>query len=111
MNIANFSPIVSQVTAPVIGVLTDRSNTLSIDFSITVAQENLSRGYFLFQNISNATMYLNFGAPATVDNNSIFVAAQGSVLFNGSFIPNQVINVLCPAATSNAPKKFIAKEG
>ena len=111
MNIANFSPIVSQVTAPVIGPLTDRSAALSTGSSTTLAAENKSRGYFLFQNISDATMWLNFGAAATANNNSVYVAAQGSVLFNGSFIPNQTISVLCPTATGGSPKRFIAKEG
>ena len=111
MNIANFSPIVSQVTAPVIGPLTDRSASLSTGSSTTLTVENKSRGYFLFQNISDATMWLNFGAAATANNNSVYVAAQGSVLFNGSFIPNQLISVLCPTATEGSPKRFIAKEG
>jgi hypothetical protein len=111
MNIANFSPIVSQVTAPVIGPLTDRSNSLAVASSVTVASENKSRGYFIFQNISDATMWLNFGAAATANNNSILVAAQGSVLFTGSFIPNQEINVLCPTASGGSIKRFIAKEG
>jgi len=111
MNIANFSPIVSQVTAPVIGPLTDRSGVLTDALNITVALENKSRGYFIFQNISDSTMWLNFGDVATANNNSIYVAAQGSVLFTGSFIPNQVINVLCPAASGGGPKRFVAKEG
>ena len=111
MNIANFSPIVSQVTAPVIGPLTDRYNSLAVASSVTVASENKSSGYFIFQNISDATMWLNFGATATANNNSILVAAQGSVLFTGSFIPNQEINVLCPTASGGSIKRFIAKEG
>ena len=111
MNIANFSPIVSQVTAPVIGPLTDRSGILSTANSTTVTAENKSRGYFIFQNISDAPMWLNFGVDATANNNSIYVAAQGSVLFTGSFIPNQIINVLCPTASAGSQKRFVAKEG
>jgi hypothetical protein len=111
MNIANFSPTVSQVTAPVIGPLTDRSASLTLELSLTVAFENPSRGFFFFQNISDATMWLNIGDHAVANSNSIMVAPQGSVIFNGSFIPSEVINVLCPTATSGSPKKYIAKEG
>lgn len=56
-------------------------------------------------------MWLNFGAAATANNNSIFVAAQGSILFNGSFIPDQEITVLCPTASGGSIKRYIAKEG
>jgi hypothetical protein len=111
MNIANFSPIVSAVTAPVIGALTDRSMNLDSGDSVELAPAKASRGYFLFQNISDAAMWLNFGAAATANNNSIYVATQGSVLFNGSFIPNQTINVLCPTASGGSTKRFVAKEG
>ncbi len=111
MNIANFSPIVSQVTAPVIGPLTDRSAVLSDSTNTIVADAKTSRGYFIFQNISDATMWLNFGAAATANNNSILVAAQGSVLFTGSFIPNQSITVMCPTASAGSQKRFVAKEG
>ena len=111
MNIANFSPIVSQVHAPVIGPLTDRSAILSDSTNTIVAEAKTSRGYFIFQNISDAPMWLNFGPAARANNNSIYVAAQGSVLFNGSFIPNQSITVLCPTATGGSPKRFVAKEG
>jgi hypothetical protein len=97
-------------TNPSTGVLIDRSATLNTEFFITVALENAARSYFLFQNISDATMWLNVGDVATADNDSIYVAPQGSVLFNGSFVPSGVINVICPAA-SGGPKKFVAKEG
>jgi len=39
------------------------------------------------------------------------VAAQGSVLFTGSFIPNQSITVMCPTASAGSQKRFVAKEG
>ena len=97
-------------TKPSTGVLIDRSATLTNEFFITVALENKSRTYFLFQNISDATMWLNVGDVATADNNSIYVAPQGSLLFNGTFVPSGNINVICPAA-SGGDKKFVAKEG
>jgi hypothetical protein len=97
-------------TKPSTGVLIDRSATLNIDLFVTVALENPSRTYFLFQNISDATMWLNIGGVATADNDSIYVAPQGSVIFNGSFVPSGIVNVICPAA-SGGDKKFVAKEG
>ena len=97
-------------TNPSTGVLIDRSQTLTNELFITVAFENPARSYFLFQNISDATMWLNVGDIATADNNSIYVAPQGSVLFNGTFVPSGIINVICPAA-SGGDKKFVAKEG
>ena len=97
-------------TNPSTGALIDRSLTLTSELHVTVALENPSRSYFLFQNISDATMWLNVGDIATADNSSIYVAPQGSVLFNGTFVPSGVINVVCPAA-SGGDKKFVAKEG
>lgn len=108
MNIANYNPVVSQVTAPVIGSLTDRSGSIAAGgTSQEVAPAKANRAYFIFQNISDTAMWINFGAAATADNNSIYLAAQGSVLFNGSFIPSQSVNVLCVTTG----KKFVAKEG
>ena len=97
-------------TKPSTGALIDRSQTLTSELFVTVALENPSRSYFVFQNISDATMWLNVGDVATADNNSIYIAPQGSVLFNGTFVPSGVINVICPAA-SGGDKKFVAKEG
>jgi hypothetical protein len=108
MNIANFNPIVSHVTAPVIGALTDRSGAITAGgTSQQVAAAKTNRAYLLFQNISDTAMWLNFGAAATADNNSIFLNSQGSMLFSGSFIPSDSVNVLC--ATTG--KKFVCKEG
>jgi hypothetical protein len=95
---------------PITGELIDRSGTLTSDLFITVALENTARSYFLFQNISDATMWLDFDAIPAADNSSIYVAPQGSVLFNGTFIPSGIINVICPAA-SGGDKKYVAKEG
>lgn len=108
MNIANFNPIVSQVVAPVIGPLVDRSGAIAAaSVSQEIAPAKTNRAYLLFQNISDTAMWLNFGAAATADNNSVLINAQGSLLFSGSFIPNQAVNVLCASDT----KKFVCKEG
>jgi hypothetical protein len=99
-------------TNPSTGVLIDRSQSLTTDQFVTVALENASRSYFLFQNISNSTMWLNIGGVATADNDSIYVAPQGSVIFNGSFVPSGIVNVICPAAADDIfGRKFVAKEG
>lgn len=108
MNIANFNPIVSHVTAPVIGELTDRSGSITAGgTSQEIAAAKSNRAYLLFQNISDTPMWLNFGAAATANNNSIYLNAQGSLLFSGSFIPSDSFHVLC--ATTG--KKFVCKEG
>ncbi|MEW6732057.1 MAG: hypothetical protein AB1489_12085 [Acidobacteriota bacterium] len=96
-------------TASSPGTLTDRSGTTSgtANNSTPVAAANTLRRYFLFQNISDTTQYINFGGAATVDNNSIKVGVNEKFVMEGNFISTEAVNVICTAASN----KFVAKEG
>jgi hypothetical protein len=90
------------------GSITDRSGTIAtLNVSQQVAAANESRAYFVFQNISDTTMYVNFDAAATVDSNSIKVNSNGSITFDSGWVPRGAVNVIC----SSASKKWVAKEG
>lgn len=66
-----------------------------------------SRAYLLVQNISDATLYLNFGAAATIDNNSLRLL-PGELYENPpNFCPNGTVTII--GATTG--KKFVAKQG
>jgi hypothetical protein len=75
--------------------------------SQTVFAANGSRRFFIFQNISDETQYINFGAAATTDSNSIKIIAGSSWEAPSNWCPQTSITVI--GATTN--KKFIAKEG
>lgn len=108
MRIANTPDVIKEAIAPIIGALTDKSGSITnAATSQLLAAKKENRAYFLFQNISDAAMWINFGAAATADNNSILINAQGSLLFNGSFIPEDAVYVLC----ASSGKKFVCKEG
>ena len=94
-------------TKPSNGTVIDRSGATTGTSSQEVMASNESRTYLAFQNISDTTMFVNFGASATTDDNSLRVLSGGSITFNGGWIPSQAINVIC----SSASKKFVAKEG
>jgi len=94
-------------TKPLSGEVIDRSGATTGTSSQEVMPVNESRTYLVFQNISDTTMYVNFGALATTDTDSIKVNSGGSITFNGGWVPNQVVNVIC----SSAGKKWVAKEG
>ena len=66
------------------------------------------RRYMLFQNISDTAMWLNFGAVATADTPSVYIAggANAGIVFEGSFVPDGLVSVMC--ATTG--KKFVFKE-
>jgi hypothetical protein len=89
------------------GIVIDHSGSTGGTVTEEVMPANASRTYLVFQNISDTTMHVNFGADATADTDSIRVTAGGSVTFNGNWVPSQSVNVIC----SSASKKFVAKEG
>lgn len=95
-------------TNPTRGAVTDRSGTItSGGTSQQIAAANSSRSYFEYQNISDETQYINFGAAATTDSNSFKIIAGASWSNIATFCPTGTINVI--GATTG--KKFIAKEG
>lgn len=65
---------------------------------------NAERRSFIFQNISDTAMWLNFGATAAADAPSIYIAA--GAYFEPFIAPTTSISVFC--ATTG--KKFTAKE-
>lgn len=93
---------------PSAGPVIDRSGTIAAAAtSQTVMAENPSRAYLLFQNISDTTMWVNFGSAAAADSTSIQVLAGGAITFNSGWVPTDAVNVLCATDT----KAFVAKEG
>jgi len=66
-----------------------------------------SRAYVLIQNISDATLYVNFGAPATIDGNSFKLLAGEWYENPPNFCPNGTVTII--GATTG--KKFVAKQG
>lgn len=90
------------------GPLTDRSGTItSGGTSQQVAAANSSRKYFMLQNISDETMWIDFGVSAVQDTPSIKITTGGAFFAEGSFVSDQVINII--SATTG--KKFVSKEG
>ena len=90
------------------GTLTDRSGAITTGGTVQdVAAVNATRHYFMFQNISDTVMYLDFGRDPTSNDSYQIAASGGAYVFDGNFIPVQVARVLC--ATTG--KKFVAKEG
>lgn len=93
------------VQAPSTGTIADFSGS-STGASQKVLDENPNRRYLVVQNISDTTMWLNFGATATA-NDSVQLLPGGSITFNGSWVPGDEVHLLC----STAGKKFVCKEG
>lgn len=75
--------------------------------SQVVFAANESRRFFIFQNISDIDMYINFGAAAVADSNSIKIIAGSSWEAPSNWCPQTSITVI--GATTG--KKFIAKSG
>lgn len=88
--------------------LTDRSGSIAAGgVSQQVMAANPARVLFLFQNISSATMYVNFGAAAVVDSNSVKVLPEACFTWEQRAIVSQAAHVICATIAS----KFVAKEG
>lgn len=90
------------------GALVDGSGSLAAAIvSQTVFAANATRKYLLVQNISAAdNLYINFGAAATIDTNSIKLLPNGVAIFESSYIPTAAVNII----GSTLGSKFIAKE-
>lgn len=66
-----------------------------------------ARKYILVQNISDEALYLNFGAAATVDDDSMKLLTGGSYENPPNFCPTGTVNII--GATTGS--KFVVKEG
>lgn len=92
---------------PTHGALIDNSDDITVGGTAqTVESAGRARKYFLFQNISDTTMWINFGVTAVADKPSIQVVAGASLMFDGSFVPTGSVSLMC--ATTG--KKFVCKE-
>lgn len=90
------------------GSLTDRSAAITLGATRqAVCSANLSRSYFLFVNISDTTMWINFGTNAVADEPSIPISAGGSFVMEAGWVSSERVDVIC--ATTG--KKYVAKEG
>lgn len=89
------------------GALTDRSGTVtSGGTSQQVAAANASRKFFCYQNTSDETQFLNFGAAASAAN-SFEIGPKGYWESGPNFCPTGTVNML--GATT--AKSYTAKEG
>lgn len=83
------------VSSPVRGAFTDRSGTLAAaGVAQTVAAAAATRTYFLFQNLSTADLWINFGVAAVQSQPSIKVPAGGSFVLDGNFCSTESISVI-----------------
>lgn len=90
------------------GSLIDNSDAITTGGTHqSVCGANPDRAYFLFQNISDTAMWINFGVNAVADQPSILIPAGGAFVMEGSFVSTETVDVMC--ATTG--KKFVSKEG
>lgn len=89
------------------GNLTDRNGSITqANVSQQLAPANPNRSYFVFQNVSDTDMSLDFGIPAIIGT-SFLVISKASFVMEDSFISTQAINVIC----ASQGKAYAAKEG
>jgi len=89
------------------GAVTDGSGSITTGgTSQQIFSANTSRRWLLVQNISNAVLYVNFGAAAVVDSNSIKLNANASYESPAGFVTTATVTVI--GATTG--QKFVAKQ-
>ncbi len=88
------------------GTFTDRSGSAATT-SAEVAPANSNRKYFFIQNVSNGTIWFDFGTAAVTDQPSIELSPGDSWTMKEGFISTEAINVISESSTRN----FTAKEG
>ena len=94
-------------STPTKGTLTDRSGSIaSGTVAQTLAAANATRKYFLFVNQSAGNMWLNFTTTAIMDQPSILIVPNGSLVMEAGFISTELISVI--GATTG--QKWMAKE-
>lgn len=88
--------------------LTNRSSSITTGgTSQELAAANTTRRYLLIQNISSENLWVNFGTTAVADQPSIRLSSGGDLVFEGTFVPTQAVNIV--GATTGS--KYVAKEG
>jgi hypothetical protein len=86
----------------------DRSGSITAGGTAqTIAAANGSRSFLFVQNISDTTMWLDFGVDAVADEPSIRLVAGASFSADGRDVPTGAASIIC--ATTG--KKFSAREG
>lgn len=76
--------------------------------SQVVFAANPGRRYLEIQNVSDETMYINFGAAASASASSFMIAANGGAYINASnYCPKGTVTII--SATTG--KRFVAKSG
>ena len=71
----------------------------------TALTDNDARTYLFILNVSDTTMYVNFGVTAVADSPSIPLLAGAALTFEGAYVPGDYVSVI--GATT--AKKFIIK--
>jgi hypothetical protein len=68
------------------------STGIAPENSTEVLVSSESRKYLLFQNLSTAPIHINFTNPASLS--TLRIDARATLVFEGSFIPNNAINII-----------------
>lgn len=90
------------------GTLTNRSGTIAqASVSQVIMGNNPYRRYLLFQNISDADMWIDFGTSAVAAQPSIKILPGGTFVMEDNFVTTEAMNVFC----ASADKAYTAKEG
>lgn len=85
---------------------TDNSGSTTGSSQLLFASKE-NRAGFIFQNLSDTTMYLNFGSPASASSGSIRILPGGNIEQDADEVTNQSIYLYC----ASSGKEYTAKEG
>lgn len=87
---------------------TDGSGTITTGGSSQqIFAANADRSLLIVQNISANPLYVNFGAAAIVDSNSVKLNPDDKLILTGEGAPSESINIV----GSTGGDSFVAKEG
>lgn len=94
-------------SVPATGAFINRSGSITAGGTRqAVAAALVGRKYFLFQNVSDTVMWINFGTDAIADSPSIYIPPLGGFVLEGSAVSAERIDVIC----ATTAKKYTAKE-
>jgi hypothetical protein len=101
-------PVTVSTTSLVVhGAPTDASGSIAAGgTSQQIFAGNTTRSWLIIQNISSAVLYINFGAAAVVDSNSIKLNANAFYESPAQFCPSGIVTII--GATTG--QKFVAKQ-
>jgi len=92
---------------PTQGTLTDRSGTIATGgVAQTVCAANGSRQYLLFENVSDADLWINFTTTAVLNEPSFRIVSKGSLVMESSFITTEALSVI----GANTGQAYTCKE-